>query len=102
MRFSAQRDSFLSVRFDGKEDNGVSKKVVIRAVTLVMLWPALFADFSPRACGADSTFNWKASKAEPYRPKYSIQSDTTNQPANEIRAEEFLKEIFETQDPKLS
>ena len=42
-------------------------KVVIRAVTLVMLMLPLFADFSPRACGADSTFNWKASKAEPYR-----------------------------------
>ena len=65
-----------------------------------MLWSALFADFSPRACGADSTFNCEASKAEPYR--YYIQSDTANPPANEIRAAEFLKEIFETQDPKLS
>jgi len=26
----------------------------------------------------------------------------TNPPANEIRGAEFLKEIFETQDPKLS
>jgi len=32
-----------------------------------MLWSALFADFSPRACGADSTFDWKASKADAYR-----------------------------------
>ena len=67
-----------------------------------MLLPALFADFSPRACGADSTFNWKASKAELYRSYVLHPEDTTNPPANEIRAAEFLKEIFETQDPKLS
>ena len=35
-------------------------------------------------------------------PKCYIQSDTTNPLANEIRAAEFVKEIFETQDPKLS
>jgi hypothetical protein len=65
-----------------------------------MLLPALFADFSPRACGADSTV--KHRKRSRLAPKCYIQSDTTNPPANEIRAAEFLKEIFETQDPKLS
>ncbi len=67
-----------------------------------MLMLPLFADFSPRACGADSTFNWKASKASRIAPKCYIQSMRLIRRANEIRAAEFLKEIFETQDPKLS
>ena len=68
-------------------------KVVIRAVIVLMLMPY----------GADSTFNWKTSEEEAVSllSRY-IQIDTTNPSGNEIRAAEFLKEIFETQDPKLS
>jgi hypothetical protein len=78
-------------------------KVVIRAVIVLMLMPPLFADFPQQTYGADSTFNWKTSEEEAVSllSRY-IQIDTTNPPGNEIRAAEFLKEIFETQDPKLS
>ena len=71
-------------------------KVVIRAVILVMLLPALFAHFSQQAYGADSTFDWKASEEEAVSLlSHYIQIDTTNPPGNEIKAAQFLKEVFD-------
>jgi hypothetical protein len=70
-------------------------KVVIRAVTLVMLWPALFADFHRGLAAQIRHSTGKHRKRSRIAPKCYIQSDMTNPPANEIRG-------AETQNPKLS
>jgi len=71
-------------------------KVIICVVMLMMLSPAVFADFPRQAYGADSTFDWKTSEEEAVSllSRY-IQIDTTNPPGNEIKAAQFLKEIFD-------
>lgn len=49
-----------------------------------------------RGHGADAAFNWKAleEEAASLLSRY-IQVDTTNPPGNEMKAAEFLKEIFD-------
>jgi hypothetical protein len=74
--------------------------VVIRAVTLVILWPALFADFSPRLAAQIRYSTGKHRKWSRIASKGYIQSDTTNPPGNQIRAAEFLKDIFENPRPE--
>ncbi len=71
-------------------------RAAIRAWFLWLLWSALVFALPGRVHAAYPSFDWKTLEDETalLLSRY-IQVDTTNPPGNEIKAAEFLKQIFD-------